>query len=167
MKNPRVPRYLIPATALVVFMTMTMIPAFGQSSASTSKSPATKPTVTKGVKGTGTADSDPNIKGKSADNDPKAKIPPPPGKGVATRGPNPWPCRVNIDNRTPLKIQIYVDGSYSGLSSPWGDAFMNTGSGTTGFYALATFTDGSKVTWGPSAFACPAFGTYAWQLTTP
>jgi hypothetical protein len=157
-KNQRLAILVVLVTALVAVVIMA--PVFAQ----TVSSDASKATVMKGTKGTGTADNDPNIKGKSPDNDPNAKVPPPPGKGAATRGPNPWPCRVNVDNRTGWKIQVYVDGQYDGLSSPWGNAYMNTGSGTTGFYAIATFTDGSKVTWGPWSFACPANGTFTWTL---
>lgn len=160
------PKLVISTLLTYVLVLTAPIPSMGQSTPDTQK-PTSKDTVTKGVKGQGSAESDPNIKGKTADNDPNSKIPPPPGKGVATRGSNPWPCKVNVDNRTGLKIQIYVDGDYSGLSSPWGDAYMLTGSGTTNFYALASFLDGSKVTWGPWNFNCPALGTYTWSLVAP
>jgi hypothetical protein len=159
MRNQRIPVLVVAITAMVAMVIMR--PAFAQ----TSDSNSAKPTVMKGTHGTGTAADDPNIKQQSPDNDPNAKVPPPPGKGVTTRGPNPWPCRVNVDNRTGWKIQVFVDGQYDGLSSPWGNAYMNTGSGTTGFYAIATFTNGSKITWGPWSFACPANGTFTWTLT--
>jgi hypothetical protein len=63
-------------------------------------------------------------------------------------------CRVDVDNWTPWKVQIYVDGTFRGLVSPWGDGVTYTGAGPTRVYARAEFTDGSALTWGPTDYDC-------------
>lgn len=142
-----------------LFALVLAIPASAQSS-SDDKS---KTTVTKGQKAG--PDADKNIKDKSADNDPKQSIPAPEAKGGTSRGPGPWPCQVHVDNRTGWKIHVYVDGRYDGLLSPWGDGYILTRNGTTTFFGVANFTDGSRLTWGQWVFNCPAQGVYTWSLT--
>jgi hypothetical protein len=141
-----------------IFALILAAPALAQSDSEKSKT-----TVTKGQKAA--PDADKYIKDKSPDNDPKKSVPAPSAKGGGSRGAGPWPCQVHIDNRTGWRIQIYVDGQYDGLLSSWGDGFVNTGSGVTTFFAVATFTDGSRLTWGQWVFNCPAQGVYTWSLT--
>ncbi len=102
----------------------------------------------------------PNIKSHSAKNDtanapaaPKAK------GGEATRGA----CNLLVDNSTPWKIHIYVDGEWVGMMSEWGDASGWYNSGRHNLYGVALFTDGSELTWGPRQVSCS--GTYTWKLT--
>ncbi|EMR03220.1 hypothetical protein [Cesiribacter andamanensis] len=49
---------------------------------------------------------------------------------------------------------MYVDGTYRGQVSPWGDDYVNVGAGNTKVYIVAEFTDGSRVTWGPVTRSC-------------
>ncbi len=63
-------------------------------------------------------------------------------------------CKVMLDNRTQLKIKIYVDGSFRGVIAPFGDSVTYTGAGATTVYARAEFDDGSAVYWGPSNYTC-------------
>jgi hypothetical protein len=106
---------------------------------------------------------DENIKSKAVTNNPKVSPAAPPAKGgTKSRG---YCAPLYVDNRTPWKIQIYVDGSYVGMVSPWGDA-----SGTyyadskLVLYAVAEFLDGSRLTWGPQYAYC-SDGPFTWKLT--
>jgi hypothetical protein len=107
------------------------------------------------------AGQDENIKSRSDQNDPASAPKAPPDKGgEKTRG---GVCYFLVDNRTPWKIQIFVDGDYVGLVSGWGDARGTYAGGGHTIYGLATFTDGSRITWGPTQISC--LGTYRWRLT--
>ncbi len=104
---------------------------------------------------------DENIKSDSETNSDSNKMPAPPKKGGA-RAKGAGACAVVVDNRTAYLIRIYVDGTYRGTISPWGDAYCYTGSGATKLYAVALFDDGSRLTWGPNVVNCG--DTYTWRL---
>ena len=106
---------------------------------------------------------DENIKSKNEKNDPKAAIAAPANKGgEKTRG---GLCGIRVSNWTPWKVQLFVDGDYIALVSPYGDVDVVTGSGVTRVYAKADFTDGSVSSWGPRNLPCPAGGINTWKLT--
>jgi len=70
--------------------------------------------------------------------------------GKATRGASAGePGQICVDSRVDLYVKVYVDGTYVGTMSPWGDACGYYGQGEHRIYARATFTDGSSTTWGP------------------
>ncbi|MBS4012138.1 MAG: hypothetical protein KGZ97_00050 [Bacteroidetes bacterium] len=71
--------------------------------------------------------------------------------GEPTRGSY---CKVIFDNWTNLYLKCYVDGSYQGYVSPWGDGAVTVGAGETTAYAVAEFDDGSRLTWGPITRTC-------------
>jgi len=121
-----------------------------------------KSAKTKAAKNRGDSNAkDENIKQDRAPNDPNAKIEAPPEKGGSkTRGGY---CRVHINNWTPYRIDIYIDGDYRGEVSRWGDSYGWVGCGDTKFYGRATFTDGSVQIWGPSVYYVD--GTFEWTLT--
>jgi hypothetical protein len=104
---------------------------------------------------------DPNIKSNSVENNPdrKAATPAPPEKGgEKTRGGS---CIFKMDNATPWKIKLFIDGDYVALLPPWGDATSTYNTGGHAVYLVASFTDGSKITWGPESMACGV----TWRLT--
>lgn len=108
------------------------------------------------------------VKGTSVKNDSKRKkAEPPSAKSAAgTKRSGPNSCDVKLDNRTDLKIQIFIDGDFQGMLLPWGDAVRyDVLSGTTKLFGRADFTDGSVVTFGPRFFDCTAYSTYTWKLT--
>ncbi|PYO44523.1 MAG: hypothetical protein DMD29_00160 [Gemmatimonadetes bacterium] len=108
-------------------------------------------------RGTG---ADANIKTESAPNKPDASVPAPASKGGArTRGAV---AVVHVDNRTTLYIKVYLDGSYSGTLSPWGDLYFSVDSGNRTLYARADFTDQTYTIWGPAVAYVD--GTYTWRL---
>lgn len=102
---------------------------------------------------------DPNIKSRSVKNDPKNAPKAPPEEGEARGG---W-CAFNVINRTPWKIQMFVDGDYVGLVSSWGRANGTYSSGTHVIYGLAEFTDAPDITWGPDSISCVS--SFTWRLT--
>jgi hypothetical protein len=104
---------------------------------------------------------DENIKSDSETNSTSNNLTAPPKKGGA-RAKGAQSCAVIVDNRTPFLIRIYVDGTYRGTISPWGDAYCYTGSGATKLYAVAMFDDGSRLTWGPNVVSCGT--SYTWRL---
>jgi hypothetical protein len=121
------------------------------------KSATSKATSSRGESG----GKDENIKQDRKANDPNAKIEAPPEKGgPKTRQAS---CRVHIDNRTPLYVDIYLDGTYVGQVSPFGDSYGWEGCGNMTFYGRATFTDGSTQSWGPQVYFVN--GTFSWSLT--
>jgi hypothetical protein len=63
-------------------------------------------------------------------------------------------CRVDVDNWTQWKVQVYVDGTFRGMVSPWGDGTTYTGAGPTRVYVRAEFTDGTYKYWGPRNYDC-------------
>ena len=94
----------------------------------------------KSTKGSGGEDK--NIKSISTDND------------TTGRGSGPGLCYVKFENYTGYKIWVYVDGYCEGLLSPWADGGLYTGTGSTSLYAVATFTSGKKLVWGPYSVDC-------------
>jgi hypothetical protein len=92
---------------------------------------------------------DPNIETDRGTNSPSTTEPAPPTKG----GPRPRGLfsKVHIDNHTSWYVDIYLDSRYRGTVPPWGDLYREVISGTTRFYARASFDDGSVRTWGPFA----------------
>lgn len=112
-------------------------------------------------KGKGGGGADENIKNDSDANDPDKQMPAPGNKsGEKSKGQSS--CAVVVDNRTGWYVRIYVDGIFRGTIAPWGDAYCYTGAGGTKLYAVATFTDGSRFSWGPGIVTC--YGSYTWQL---
>lgn len=104
---------------------------------------------------------DENIKSDSDANDPGKQMPAPGNKG-GEKSKGAGDCAVIVDNRTGWYVRIFVDGTYRGTIAPWGDAYCYTGAGSTRLYAVATFTDGGRFTWGPGIVTC--YGRYTWQL---
>lgn len=72
-------------------------------------------------------------------------------KGAATRGSI---CTCTLDNWTAWYIDFYVDGNYEGYVSKWSEGSVNVLAGETRVYAVAEFTDGSRVTYGPVTRNC-------------
>lgn len=117
--------------------------------------------VTRGHKGRGQG-ADPNIRHKSEANDPNVKPAPPAAKGgPKARGSV---CGIVVDNWTPWKVQLYVDGDYQGLISPYGALSDVVFTGPVVVYARADFTDGTYTSWGPQTFQCSGQGIYRWKL---
>jgi len=105
------------------------------------------------------AGDDENITDDTKANNPDAEMATPPDKGgeAARAG-----CKIKVDNWTPWKIQVFVNGVYRGLIQSWGDGRGYYGGARHTLYGVADFTDGSRRTWGPSAFNCR--GSYTWKL---
>lgn len=96
---------------------------------------------------------DPNIKNDTETNDPNSELAAPQQKGGAkTRGGGA--CEVRFDNRTRWFVKLYVDGTYRGTISPYGDGIAYTGAGPTRVYARAEFNTGDFVYWGPNDYRC-------------
>jgi hypothetical protein len=96
---------------------------------------------------------DPNIKSDKETNDPNSELAAPQQKGGAkTRGGGA--CQVRFDNRTRWFVKLYVDGTYRGTISPYGDGVAYTGAGPTRVYARAVFDSGDYLYWGPSDYRC-------------
>lgn len=102
------------------------------------------------------------IKNRSAVNDPQSAPQAPPEKGGdKSRG---GVCYLNVDNRTPWKIQVFVDNQYVGLISPWGNASGSYSAGSHQVLGYAEFSDPQENTyWGPTSISCQ--GKYTWTLT--
>ncbi len=143
--------------SFVAFLAITFVaPAFAQTQVAQEKTEA-KDTA---QKARGASTTDENIKSQSVENDPAATPPAPPEKGgKKTRGHR---CYLTVDNNTGWKIQIYVNGEYVGLVSPWGTASGYQSIKTFTLYGVALFTDGSKYTWGPRVVNCG--DSYTWHL---
>lgn len=88
----------------------------------------------------------PNVKGEEPED-----IVQPADKGGRTRGSS---CYVHFDNWTSWIIDCYVDGRYRGDVAGYGDGSVTVGAGDTRVYAVAEFTDGSKVSYGPITRYC-------------
>ncbi len=106
-----------------------------------------------------------NIKSGSEKNDPKSMAQPPADRGGSVRGGGPWPCYVRIENWTPWKAIVYVDGHDMGVVPHHGDLLVRTGNGASSTYAEAIFSDGSVLHWGPHVFNCVSSVGYLWQFT--
>jgi hypothetical protein len=111
----------------------------------------------KAQKARGPGAGDENIKSRSPKNDPAAQAVAPPEKGgKATRQSI---CRLHVDNRSQWKVQIYVDGDYAGLMSPYGDSVGYYSCETHSVFGLAEFRDGPDITWGPTSLGLPGTWT--------
>ena len=107
------------------------------------------------------ANPDNNIKSDSALNSGDQKIPAPESKGgPKAKGAG---CVIDVDNRTPYYVNIYLGGVLQGTVSRWGDADLDITSGIAILYGRAVFDDGSVLTFGPREFRCVS-GVYAWTL---
>lgn len=96
---------------------------------------------------------DPNIKNEKETNDPNSDMNAPEKKGGAkTRGGGY--CEVRFDNRSRWFVKLYVDGTYRGTLSPYGDSVVYTGAGETSVYGRAQFDDGTFFYWGPKNYDC-------------
>lgn len=158
--------------AIAILMTLAFLIVAGPSNSFSSSMAGQKPdkkgsTQSKGKvgkvhaeKGRGGA-SDENIKQDRQPNDSSKPAPAPPNKG-GERSKGQSSCMVVVDNRTGFYVDIYVDGTFRGTVGPWGDSYCYTGAGSTRLYGVATFGDGSRLTWGPSTVTC--YGRYTWQL---
>jgi hypothetical protein len=105
---------------------------------------------------------DENIKNNSVANDPKATMEAPPEKGgKKTRGAY---ASVVFDNYTAYKIQLYANGDYLGVVSPFGNGKSYATPGSAELYGRADFTDGTVLTWGPQTASLDAGGTFTWKL---
>ena len=124
--------------------------------------PAGQTVEQKAQKRRGTGE-DENIKSRSLENKADEQAPAPPSKGgddAKTRGARG--CFVVVDNWTPWKIQIFMDGDYVGLVSAWGEASGWYSSGRHNLYGVASFYDAPDSTWGPQRISCS--GSYTWKL---
>lgn len=108
---------------------------------------------------------DPNIKNDTETNDPASELAAPQQKGGAkTRGGGA--CEVRFDNRTRWFVKLYVDGTYRGTISPYGDGVAYTGAGPTRVYGRADFNTGDYLYWGPNDYACYS-GQYVYFRINP
>jgi hypothetical protein len=109
----------------------------------------------------GAADKDPNVTNPPGANDPAKEPPAPASKGgQKSRGTS---CFVTYDNYTPWHVEAFIDGSYCGTVSPFGELDCVTGDGWTTIYARARFTDGSMKYWGPRRGMCDS-EHFTWEL---
>lgn len=106
---------------------------------------------------------DQNISQQSDKNDPQWIVPAPPEKG-GKRGGETW-CRIVVDNWTPWKIQLYLEGHTHGLVGPFGELAIHNPGASSRVYARAEFKDGPTRSWGPRVFACKTDQPYRWKLT--
>jgi hypothetical protein len=107
---------------------------------------------------------DPNVKAVSLKNSKadKDKALAPAKKAGKSRGNGPEPCLVNIDNRTPWKVQIFIDGRLRGFVDSFGDGTVVTGEGKTRLYGVAEFVDADDLVYGPEVFDCS--GEVTWKI---
>ena len=103
---------------------------------------------------------DENIKSDSDKNDPKVVAKAPGG----VRGAGPYPCYVRVENETPWKAFVYIDGVPVGMVPRYGSMLVRTGNGVSTAYAKAFFTDGSSLSWGTHVFNCDSSMGYIWQF---
>ena len=134
--------------------------AFAPVSPASAQDKSDKGVTTKGEKVTKTRGADPHIKQKEAKNNAKKKVEAPTAKGGTQRGADHL---LHVDNRTPWKIVIYIDGENVGSVSEWGDSYGSY-SGTHSVYGVAYFEDGSKLTFGPKVVNFDD-GDFTWTLT--
>src|SRR5438105_2561837 len=74
---------------------------------------------------------DENVKSTSVTNDPNKRVPPPPAKAAHKERGDARHCDIHVDNRTPWKVQIFIDGEFEELVPAWGDATSGTVVGKT------------------------------------
>jgi len=107
------------------------------------------------------AGEDENITDNSSKNDPDDETAAPAEKGGdVSRSAG---CKITVDNWTKWKIQIFVNGVYRGVVPKYGEVKGAFSGARHAIYAVADFTDGQRLTWGPNTFNCS--GSYTWKLT--
>ncbi|MFH1197169.1 MAG: hypothetical protein V1720_15840 [bacterium] len=111
------------------------------------------------------AGEDENIKSnvKVNSKDAADKFLPPYAKGgEKSRASN---IKVIVENWTPYYVDIYNDGYYQGTIGPWDDSYFMDYGDAIELYGVATFDDGSTLTWGPHYVANDEYYTYTWKLS--
>jgi hypothetical protein len=154
---------LITSAVVLLFLVLAIVMTGNLTTAQAQKSKqkvielkATKPT---------TRGEDPNVKNDTETNDPNSQLAAPEQKGGAkTRGGGS--CEVRFDNRTKWFVKLYVDGSYRGTISPYGDGVAYTGAGPTKVYGRAEFNNGDYLYWGPNEYSCYS-GEYVYFKMNP
>jgi hypothetical protein len=141
-------------TALVVVFLCYAVPAAAQNK------PKEESVSTKAVKHAVGA-KDENVKSDSDKNDAKVVAKAPGG----VRGAGPYPCYVRVENETPWKAFVYIDGTPVGMVPRYGSMLVRTGNGISTAYAKAYFVDGSSLSWGTHVFNCDASMGYVWHFT--
>jgi len=63
-------------------------------------------------------------------------------------------CYTHFDNWTDYYVDCYIDGYLEGYVAPWASGSVTVTGGSTKLYAVAEFTDGSRVSWGPISKSC-------------
>jgi hypothetical protein len=96
---------------------------------------------------------DSNISEDETPNSKSKKPEPPASKGGTSKGSSSG-CEVQLDNWTPWKVKIYVDGKYQGTMMPYGESYTYATPGRVKVYARADFDDGSYLYWGPRNYSC-------------
>ena len=110
-------RLITSAGALLFLVSAIVLP--GSLSPAQGQKPTPKVIELKAQKPT-TRGEDPNIKNDKETNDPNSELAAPEQKGgPKTRGGGY--CEVRFDNRTKWFVKLYVDGTYRGTISPFGD----------------------------------------------
>jgi hypothetical protein len=151
------------SAVLLLFLVLAIVVPGSLSSAQGQK-PKPKVIELKAQKPTTRGD-DSNVKDDKETNDPNSQLAAPEQKGGAkTRGGGS--CEVRFDNRTRWFVKLYVDGTYRGTISPYGDGVAYTGAGSTRVYARAQFDTGDYLYWGPSDYSCYS-GEYIYFRMNP
>lgn len=136
--------------------------AAGKSAAKSAKSTAQTSAEDTATKSRGGEGSDPNVKqGPEVAKNQPGKEPPAPVKKGGEKSRGYSDCLVTVDSYTPWWIEVYIDGTYRGQVSPWGDGTVNALAGETRVYARAP---GVGRSWGPRVFDCPHDGHIKWTL---
>jgi len=120
--------------------------AYAQVKPLTDQIGSTKVTASRGA--------DENIIADKKANSTKAEtivVQPPTKGGAPSRGGY---CYVTFDNWTGYYIDCYINGTYQGYVAPYGKGSITVSGGDNKVYAVATFDDGSKLTWGPETKSC-------------
>jgi hypothetical protein len=95
------------------------------------------------------------------DEDAGAENPKPPEKGgPRSKGSH---CGILVDNYTPYKVRVLVDGKYRGTAGPWGGLTVASLSGESRLTAEAKFAGGKVMTWANSC-ECTNNRAYRWKL---
>jgi hypothetical protein len=107
---------------------------------------------------------DPNVKQdrQAATEEDKVTLPAPPHKAEAREGERSRQvgmCTVIVDNWTGYAIDLFVDGTYRGTVSGYGEGYTYAISGATQLYARSA---GGSLYWGPYTVSC--ISSYVWRL---
>ena len=73
-------------------------------------------------------------------------------------------CVLDVNNNFPYSVSVYVNGAFAGYIKAYGGGYYPVlkGGGAV-VYALASFDDGSTITFGPRQFTC-ANANMEWSL---